>query len=333
MKVLVTGGAGYIGSHVVNQLLAAGHQPVVIDNLITGFRDAIPANVPFYELDIADLDGVKKIILEHKLGSLIHFAASILVEESMANPIKYYENNSLKGLRLFTLCQQLGVKHIVFSSTAAVYGNLGRPAKENDALSPLSPYGRSKLMSEWALQDLAKATGTFSYAILRYFNVAGANTGASIGPASRTPTHLIKILTEAGCGLREKVQIYGDDYDTKDGTCIRDYVHVVDLADAHILAFESLAAGRKSEIYNCGYGHGYSVLEVIRSFRDTIGIDLNVEKSPRRPGDVGQIVADPSKIRAELGWTPKFDDLEKISRSAFTWEKNLAELRKSGLWL
>ena len=316
--VLLTGGAGYIGSHTLFALQAKGWSVVVIDNLSTGRRDLVPADVPFIEGDIADISLVRNCLQQYGCTSVIHFAGSIINPESFDVPLNYYANNTSASRNLLEACIAEKIENFIFSSSASVYGEAEfLPIPESAPLRPGSPYGKSKLMTEWMLQDAAAAYG-LTYAALRYFNVAGADgRSGQVGPA----THLIKIATETAVGIRDSMSIFGDDYETPDGTCIRDYIHVCDLADAHVDALEYLVAKEESLLVNCGYGHGYSVREVIDIVEEIAGKSLGVTITPRRQGDVSALVADNAKILKTLPWKPKRDDLRKIVQSAIDWEK------------
>jgi len=323
MSVLVTGGAGYIGSHMVWRLLDAGEEVTVIDRLSTGHDWAVPPEANLVVADIGDQDSVEPVLKKRGVDSVIHFAGSIIVPESVSDPLGYYLNNTVKSRALLEACVNCGVKHFIFSSTAAVYGTPDHaPVSEDADLQPESPYGNSKLMTELMLRDASAAHG-FSYAVLRYFNVAGADPGGRAGQSSRNATHLIKIATQAALGKRDGMEVYGQDYPTADGTCIRDYIHVSDLVEAHYLALEHLRAGGGNLVANCGYGKGYSVLEVIDAVKKVSGVDFAVRGADRRPGDPATIVADPAKIKAQLGWTPRHDDLSEIVRNALEWERSL----------
>jgi UDP-glucose 4-epimerase len=320
-KILVTGGAGYIGSHATRALIEYGYNVVIIDNLSTGFKSLIHPQAKFYQLSILDTQKVSEILTNEKISGVIHFAAKIIVPESIAKPIEYYKNNTLGTLSLLEACKESQINNIVFSSTATVYGN---PTQEHlnelTPVAPINPYGFSKLFSEQMIQDCEQSFGLRS-AILRYFNVAGASE--SLGQISPHATHLIKIASEAACEKRQTMSITGTDYPTSDGTGIRDYIHVEDLADAHVLAINYLLGGGKSEIFNCGYGHGSSVREVIKAMKKVSGKDFNVIETERRLGDAVRLVADSKKIRQVLGWIPKRDNLETICRSAYLFEKKL----------
>jgi UDP-glucose 4-epimerase len=323
MTILVTGGAGYIGSHMVHALADAGESVVVLDNLVTGFDWAVAEGVPLIVGDTGDQPLVGSIIAEHGIDAIIHFAASTVVPESVAEPLAYYRNNTVNSRALIETAIKGGVKHFIFSSTAAVYGNPERmPVAEDAPATPMSPYGSSKLMTETMLRDAGHAHG-LGYVILRYFNVAGADPQLRTGQSSRNATHLIKVAAEAALGLREKIEVFGTDYPTSDGTGIRDYIHVTDLARAHSDALRHLRAGGASLTLNCGYGHGFSVLEVIDTVKRVSGIDFRVEMGPRRPGDPAQVVAAADRARALLGWRPQLDDLATIVAHALAWQKKL----------
>jgi UDP-glucose 4-epimerase len=323
LSVLVTGGAGYIGSHMVLALTDRGEDVVVLDNLVTGFDWLVSPSAELVEGDIADGDLVARLIETHKVDSIVHFAGSIVVPDSVADPLGYYRNNTSKTRDLIESAVKGSVKNFIFSSTAATYGVTGaEPVTEDRPLLPISPYGRSKLMSEMMLEDAAFAHA-FSYAALRYFNVAGADPKGRSGQSTRGATHLIKVAVEAALGKREGVEIYGTDYPTEDGTAIRDYIHVTDLADAHLRALDHLRAGGKSIVANVGYGRGLSVREVLDTVREVSAVAFPVRESPRRAGDPPSIVADSGKARAELGWTPQLDDLPTIVEHALAWEKHL----------
>lgn len=321
-SILVTGGAGYIGSHVVKQLGAAGERIVVLDNLSTGFAKAVTHRT-LIEGDTGDMDLVSKILADHRVESVIHFAAHTIVPESVENPLKYYGNNTCKTRNLLQCCQAAGVKHLIFSSTAAVYGiPQDTLCREETPLAPINPYGASKLMSEMMLRDLSAAS-QLRHVILRYFNVAGSDPEGDIGQSTKQATLLIKVAAEVAVGKREKLYVYGTDYPTADGTGVRDYIHVSDLAAAHIQALEYLRRNGESTTLNCGYGHGYSVREVIDAVNRVNGKDITIEECPRRAGDPPALIAAVDKIHETLDWTPRCDDLDLIVRTSLDWEKTL----------
>jgi UDP-glucose 4-epimerase len=324
MSVLVTGGAGYIGSHMVWQLVDAGEQVIALDNLSTGFSWAVAPEAKLIEGDVGDEALVGRILAEHKVDAIIHFAGSIIVPESVADPLKYYWNNTAKSRSLIASAVKAGVRHFIFSSTAAVYGTPKEsPVPENAVLMPESPYGRSKLMTETMLADTS-AAHDLRYAALRYFNVAGADPRGRTGQSTKGATLLIKVAAETAYGKREAMTVYGTDYPTPDGTCVRDYIHVTDLAAAHSDALAYLRRGGRSIVANVGYGRGYSVLQVIDTVKQVSGRDFKVVIGPRRPGDATAVVADPAFLKGELGWQPRHDSLEEIVRSALAWEAALA---------
>ena len=323
MTVLVTGGAGYIGSHTVHALADAGERVVVLDNLSTGFDWAVAGSVPLVVGETGDQNLVATIIKEHRVEAIIHFAASVVVPDSVADPLRYYKNNTVNSRALLECAVKGGVKHFIFSSTAAVYGNPERmPVREDDPLNPMSPYGSSKLMTEIMLRDASHAHG-LKHVILRYFNVAGADPEGRTGQSTKGATHLIKVAVETALGRRAKMDIFGTDYPTPDGTCVRDYIHVSDLAAAHLDALRYLRAGGASMTANCGYGRGYSVREVIDTVKRVSGTDFRVDISPRRPGDPAGIVASSDRARATFGWQPRYDDLALIVDHALGWERKL----------
>jgi UDP-glucose 4-epimerase len=329
MTILVTGGAGYIGSHMVHELVDAGEPVVVLDNLSTGFRFLIPGSVPFVNGSTGDREVVKKTIARHGVTAIIHFAASVVVPDSISDPLGYYRNNTMNTCSLLDVAIDSGVRQFIFSSTAAVYGNAEtNPVPENIATAPISPYGTSKLMSEIMLHDAGKAHG-LRFVILRYFNVAGADPKLRTGQSTAGATHLIKVACEAALGKRPKMDIYGTDYPTPDGTCIRDYIHVSDLARAHSAALAHLRRGGDSKTFNCGYGKGSSVLEVIDAVRRISGRDFPVEIGGRRPGDPAELVANVDRIRGTLDWRPQFQDLDTIVSHAFAWERRLPGKRET----
>ncbi len=320
MRILVTGGAGYIGSHVVNELLAAGHTVTVYDNLSTGHDWAV-GNAELVVAELGDRQTLARVV-DRGFDAVMHFAAHIVVPESVAEPLKYYRNNTANTLGLLETVEAAGVPVFVFSSTAAVYGMPDVSLiDEQTPLAPINPYGASKMMSERMLIDLAAAR-PLRYGILRYFNVAGAHPDGHIGQSTPMATHLIKVACQAALGRRDGLAIFGTDYPTRDGTCIRDYIHVVDLARAHVQLLDHLAAGGDSRIYNCGYGHGYTVREVVDTVQRVHGRDFPVHEAERRAGDPAELVADSARLRAELGWQPQYDDLEAIVRHAYRWERD-----------
>ncbi len=322
--ILITGGAGYIGSHAVLALIEAGRRVVVVDDLSAGRRQAVPGDVPLIEGDVADRALMDGVIGEHGVGAVIHFAGSIVVPESVADPLKYYGNNTVASRALIEACVNNGVGKFIFSSTAAVYGlPETSPISEAAPTAPINPYGASKLMTEWMLRDAA-AAHDFDYVALRYFNVAGADPAGRAGQSTPNATHLIKIASQVVAGLRDHIDIFGDDYGTPDGTCVRDYIHVTDLADAHVCALRHLADGGGSLALNCGYGRGYSVREVLSAVERVVGRGFDIRAAPRRAGDAETLVADAREIAKRFGWRPRYDDLELIVRTAIDWEKKLA---------
>ena len=330
MAVLVTGGAGYIGSHLVWELLDNGEDVIVLDRLSTGFEWAVAPEAKLVVGDIADSSLVKSLLRDHPIDSVIHIAGSIVVPESVAAPLEYYENNTCKTRVLLEAIVDANVRHVIFSSTAAVYGGTGQaPIAEDAQTCPESPYGRSKLMTEWMLSDASAAHG-FTYTTLRYFNVAGADPRGRTGQSTRGATHLIKVACETAAGKRSAMDIFGTDYPTPDGTCIRDYIHVSDLAVAHRLALARLRRGGTNLIANCGYGRGYSVLEVINSVKNTVGHSFEVRSRGRRPGDAAAVVANADLARRELNWTPKYADLDRIVADALAWEAILSRSNRHG---
>lgn len=329
-SILVTGGAGYIGSHTVRQLVERGERVVVLDNLSTGYRSAV-LGAPLVVGDTGDRELVARVLREQAVDTVLHFAAHTIVPESVANPLKYYGNNTCATRNLLEQCEHAGVRRFVFSSTAAVYGVPdGGLAREDSPTVPINPYGTSKLMSEWMLRDLAAASTRLRYVILRYFNVAGSDPGGRIGHSAPAATLLVKVACQVAAGTKPSLSIFGTDYPTPDGTGVRDYIHVEDLGSAHLHALDYLAAGGPSTTLNCGYGHGYSVREVLQMVeRVDGGKPLPVVESPRRAGDPPSLVARAERVRAVLGWTPRYDDLETIVRSQLDWERRLQ--REPGL--
>ena len=322
--ILVTGGCGYIGSHVVRQLTESGRKVVVYDNLSTGFRNALIHGEEFMEGELADREALDELFLAYRFKTVLHFAAAIIAPESVSMPLKYYGNNTRNTMGLLEACVKHGVKRFIFSSTAAVYGfPEGGVASEESALSPINPYGTSKLMSEWMLRDVSEAHG-MQYAALRYFNVAGADPQSRMGQRTPEATHLIKVACQAALGMRECVNIYGTDYPTPDGTGIRDYIHIEDLAAAHLFALDYLEKGGASTAMNVGYGSGSSVREVLEVVKKVSGVNLSVVESERRPGDPASLVARADKIGQLTGWRPRFNNLETIVADAWRWESLLA---------
>ncbi len=330
MTVLITGGNGYIGSHAVLAFREAGYDVVVVDNLSTGHRDAVPADVAFVEGDVGDISQMQGVIQAHKVTSVVHFAGSLLVPESVEKPLDYYRNNTAASRNLIQACVDSGVPRFIFSSSCTVYGFPDvLPVSEDAPTAPINPYGRSKLMTEWILRDAAAAHDLNTIS-LRYFNVAGADPKGRAGQSTLGATHLIKVASEAVVGLREAVEIFGEDYDTPDGTCIRDYIHVTDLVDAHVQALRYLDAGGENQVLNCGYGRGFSVKEVLQTVQTIADTKLEIRSGPRRAGDAPAIFADPSRIRDTLDWRPAHDDLTEIVESASRWERVLAKQRGAG---
>jgi UDP-glucose 4-epimerase len=322
--VLVTGGAGYIGSHAVLALKDAGIPVVVYDNLSTGVRSAVPDDVVLVEGDIGDTAHLAKAMGEHRIGAVMHFAGSIVVSESVEKPLKYYYNNTQNSLGLIDTCIAQGVRHMIFSSTAAVYGEPeSSPISEDTPTKPINPYGASKLMTEQMLRDASAAHG-LNVGILRYFNVAGADPAGRAGQNTPAATHLIKVAVQAALGLRDNISVFGTDYQTPDGTCIRDYIHVSDLADAHVLALRHLVENGGNLLVNCAYGRGFSVREVLRAVETVTGSPLPVIDAPRRAGDPPALVASADRIREVLGWKPAHDSVEEMVRTALAWERHIS---------
>ena len=323
MKILITGGAGYIGSHVLNLLgMEGGHEIVVVDNLSTGRKEAMLYGRHVNE-NLENAQAIDELFAKEKFEACIHFAGSIVVPESVSDPIKYYKNNTENSLNMIAHCVKHGCNNFIFSSTAAVYGDLeGGVCTEESVTVPINPYGTSKLMTELMLRDASSASD-LNFVALRYFNVAGANVDLKIGQCTPNATHLIKIASECASGKREKMAIFGTDYNTPDGTCVRDYIHVDDLAQAHIDALSYLSKGGESQIMNCGYGHGFSVRDVIAAVKKVTGVDIIAEDIERRAGDAEKLISVADKIRKTIGWKPKYDDLELIVKTAFEWEKKL----------
>ena len=327
MTILVTGGAGYIGSHMIHTLVEAGEGVIVLDNLSTGFKWAIPKGVQLVAGETGDEALVAGLIAEHGVSAIIHFAASIVVPDSVSDPLGYYRNNTVNSRALIECAVRGGVNQFIFSSTAAVYGNPAKvPIGEDDAVAPMSPYGSSKLMTEIMLRD-AGIAHSLDYVILRYFNVAGADPKLRTGQSTKGATHLIKVAVETALRKRAKMDVFGTDYPTPDGTCIRDYIHVTDLARAHSDALRHLRAGGESLTLNCGYGRGFSVLDVIDTVKRVSGVDFRVDRADPRPGDPARIVAQSDRAKELLGWRPQFDDLATIVTHALAWERKLATLQ------
>ncbi|PCI42137.1 MAG: UDP-glucose 4-epimerase GalE [Rhodospirillaceae bacterium] len=321
--VLVTGGAGYIGSHVIHALLDAQYVPVVIDNLSSGVRDFVPDSVPFLVSNINESSRVQDFIKQHSCTSVIHLAGFVSVEESVKDPIGYFNNNTCSSLSLIESCVAENIKHFIFSSSASVYGNPSQvQVPETIATNPISPYGWSKLMTEKMLEGVC-AVEPMNAIALRYFNVAGADPDGRCGMMTKNATHLIKVLCETALGKRPQFTIFGTDYDTPDGTCIRDFIHVSDLADIHVAALDVLQKGHSGGTMNCGYGHGFSVQEVVDTVESLHGAPINIERGKRRDGDIVALIADVTKMQAELGWSPRHDDLNKIVETSLKWESRL----------
>ncbi len=326
MAVLVTGGAGYIGSHVAWALVDAGYEVVILDDLSTGIRANVPPATRFVLGRVGDRAAVARLLKESQVTAVLHFAASIVVPESVTQPLAYYDNNVSTMVGLLRACDDAGVHQVVFSSSAAVYGAPDRvPIAESAALAPINPYGTTKLVNEWILRDAALSGGGLRYVALRYFNVAGADPAGRTGQSTPVATHLVKLAVQAALGRRPSLSVFGTDYPTDDGTCIRDYIHVSDLADVHVLALRWLEGGGDCQALNCGYGHGYSVRDVVDTVKRVSGVDFPVVIAPRRAGDPPSLVADASRLRSLLGWTPQHDDLDAIVRTALNWEARLGQ--------
>lgn len=324
MTILVSGGAGYIGSHLCWLLADRGEDFVVVDDLSTGSEFSVPSQGELIVGNVGDLDFMMNIMRSREIDAVVHFAGSIIVPESVSDPLKYYQNNTVNSRNLIEACVLSGVKHFIFSSTATVYGEPAKnPVTEDFPFAPFNPYGTSKVMTEMMLKDVAFAHD-FDYVALRYFNVAGADPQKRTGQSTPNATHLIKVANQVALGQRDHLEIYGDDYDTPDGTGVRDYIHVSDLAAAHWAALEYLRGGGEAVALNCGYGKGFSVKEVIKTLEGIIGRKLSVRTGPRRAGDIGIVVADNTKIKSLLGWEPQYDDLGKIVESAYDWEEALS---------
>jgi UDP-glucose 4-epimerase len=327
-NILVTGGAGYIGSHIVRDLGLKGYQPIVYDNLCTGNRENVLCG-QFVLGDLENTQHLKETISRYNIKSVIHFAASIVVEESVTQPLNYYHNNSLNTFNLIKTCIDTGIENFVFSSTAAVYGMPDTiPIPETCVMNPINPYGKSKVVTEMLLSDVSTAYPDFNYIALRYFNVAGADKECRIGQNYKKPTHLMTLALRAALGDYPQLKIFGNDYDTPDGTAVRDYIHVDDLSNAHLLALNYLKDQRHSRVFNCGYGEGRSVLEVVEAARRVTGIDFKAVPAPRRAGDPPQLIANSQRIQDELNWKPQFNDLDYIIDTAWQWEKKLKEVKE-----
>jgi UDP-glucose 4-epimerase len=323
MSILITGGAGYIGSHMVYAALERGERVVVLDNLSTGVRALVAEAAHFHQGHVGDIALVRKLLRDYSVSAVIHFAGSIVVPDSVENPLAYYANNTVASRNLIEACVSEGVKHFVFSSTAAVYGMPERnPVMEDTEVAPINPYGRSKLMTEWMLEDVSRAHD-FRYVALRYFNVAGGDPDGRTGQSTPRATHLIKRACQAALGRIPHLDIFGTDFPTRDGTGIRDYIHVSDLVAAHALALDHLKKGGTSATLNCGYGHGFSVREVIETVSAVVGRKIPTREAPRRAGDAAEIVADASKLKAQFDWRPAHDDLKTIVATAYAWERRL----------
>ena len=330
MNILITGGAGYIGSHVAKQLLeGTNHDIVIVDNLSKGSIKAIESlqkirNFDFVKTSLENINDMEELFKSKNFDAVIHFAAFIEVFESMKNPLKYYLNNTANALNLITLCDKYNVNKFIFSSTAATYGEPENGVvSESTPQNPINPYGKSKVMVEWILKDLAVANKDFKFVILRYFNVAGASLDQSIGQNYPNATHLVKVAVQTILGKRESMSIFGTDYPTEDGTCVRDYIHIEDLASAHLSALRYLGEGKDSNIFNVGYGNGYSVKEVVEKAKSVSGVDFKVNEAPRRDGDPAKLIANSQRLRSTTDWSPKNDDLALIIKTALDWEKNI----------
>lgn len=324
MKVMVTGGAGYIGSHVTLELLDRGHDVIVVDDLSTGHRHLVPPEADLVVVSVGEGARMQEILARNQVDAVMHFAGSIVVPESVEKPLYYYKNNTSSTRELLAACVAQKIDKFVFSSSAAVYGDPPvSPVSEQVRTQPVNPYGRSKLMTEWMLEDMLRAHPGFQYVALRYFNVAGADPKLRSGQISRVATHLIKIAVQAALGLRPGLSIFGDDYDTPDGTCIRDYIHVSDLASIHVEALEYLEKGGQSRALNCGYGKGFSVKEIVEAVKKVSSVDFPVDIATRRPGDPPILVADPRQINKLFDWKPRHQNIDEIISSALEWEKKL----------
>lgn len=326
MKTLLTGGCGYIGTHLAHALVDRGDTVTIIDDLSEGRTDFLPTGITLHTFDCGDSEAVTAVLKDYAPDVVFHLAGSIVQPESITDPLTYYRNNSIKSLSFLTACMETGVRNIVFSSTAAVYGSqIVRPITENDPMQPETPYGRSKAITEWVLEDFARISD-LRYTALRYFNVVGADPKLRCGQCSRQATHLLKIAMEAATGQRNGLGIYGTDYPTRDGTCIRDYLHVSDLVDAHLLAASDLMTNRENRILNLGTGDGFTVKEIIANTEEVLGINFKVRTEDRRPGDPASLCADSTKAVDTLGWSPKLSNLETIIRTAWDWENHLKSI-------
>jgi UDP-glucose 4-epimerase len=323
VTILITGGAGYIGSHVVHEFLDSGKDVVVVDNLSTGIRALLPNDIEFYEGNIEDVDLMHRVFSAHEIDTVLHFAGSIIVPESVENPLKYYQNNTCVSLQLLQACVKYKVRNFIFSSTASVFGNNPlQLMREEYAPQPENPYALSKYMTEMMIKDTSSAHG-LNFVILRYFNVAGADPKGRTGQVKKNATHLIKVACETATGQRPSMNVYGTDYNTIDGTCIRDYIHVSDLANAHLCVYNHMKHHAVNKIYNCGYGRGFSVLEVIEAVERIAGVSIKKEMTIRRPGDPIALIADSQLLKSETGWSPIHDDIDDIVKTALEWEKNV----------
>ncbi len=322
-KVLVTGGAGYIGSHTVLSLIESGYDVVVYDNLSTGHQEAVLPPARLVVGDLNHTDRLDELMRRESFSAVIHFAASIVVPESVSDPLKYYRNNTVNTTWLINACVEHQVSSFIFSSTAAVYGMPETiPVPESTPPAPINPYGRSKLMSEWVLRDVSQACPEFKHVILRYFNVAGADPQGRLGQSTPDATHLIKVACQTALGQREQLSIFGTDYPTPDGTGVRDYIHVADLAEAHVMALQHLEANGRSEVLNCGYGHGYSVRDIVAAVQRANERPIPVRETSRRSGDPAELVSDPARLMEVFDWRPQYDDIDKIVQTAYEWEQN-----------
>ena len=328
--ILVTGGAGYIGSHAVYALLDRGVEVVILDNLSTGFRQVLPQDIKFIEGNAGNEKLIHELLVDYSIAGVMHFAGSIVMPESVTDPLTYYQNNTVASRSLISACVSMGVSNFIFSSTGTVYGQPDKlPVNENALVHPETPYSRSKLMTEWILEDVSNSSN-LNYAALRYFNVAGADPNGRTGQCSMKATHLIKIASEVAIGRRPKIEIYGDDYNTPDGSCIRDYIHVSDVADAHLEVLNLLQKTQENYVLNCGYGIGVSVKEVVSEFKKVTGKDLKATIGPRRNGDVAELVSDSTLLKEQTGWCPKHANLRDIITSSLSWEMQMDSVIRKG---